>query len=743
MGVGRWLALATLVVAFACTEGPSHAGQTGGSASTGGSGSGGTGGSGGIGGSGGGTAGTDCADEPAGTPAPFGLDKRPANPTCLAPPRPQAAAAAVQLRRVFPALRFDQPLLLLQAPGDGSHWYVVEKEGRVFRFEAREDVQDAEIFVDLRGRVSAGAKEAGLLGMAFHPDWPGTPEVFFSYTSSSGGFHSVLSRFRTTSGGTSVDAGSEELVLAVDQPRDYHNGGHIVFGPDRMLYFGLGDGGLGNNSRDDRLLLARLLRLDVIGGRPYAIPADNPFVGGPLRPEVWASGFRNPWRFSFDRETGALWLGDVGQEMREEINRVERGKHYGWNVLEGTTCHKESNCDPSPYVPPVIEYDRRQGQSVTGGFVYRGSALPALQGCYLYGDFVTGRVWCLFPGDTDPELLIESGLYLATFGESADGEIYTVDHFGGGLYRLDTIDGAAGRFPGRLSETGCVDPANPRAPLPGLVPYGVNVPLWSDGTHKDRWMAIPDGTVITVAENGHWEFPIGTVLVKNFRFGCRLVETRLFVRHDDGGWAGYTYEWNEEQTDAFLLADYKEVQVGEHAWAFPSRAQCMQCHSAAAGRSLGPETGQLDREVVWPNGRRSNFIDTVVQVGLVDAMPDRSAGPYADPDGSAHVEARAKSYLHANCSSCHRPGSTGQGAADYRYSTPLAEMGICDVEPEGGDFNVRGARLLVPGSPEQSVIPLRMRALDSTRMPQVGTKIVHEAGVAAVEDWIRWLDACP
>jgi len=745
-GGGAWRAFALLLallvappaIGAGCTPSSDHG--TGDDPLPGGSG--GSGGTGGRGGSGGGTAGTDCAEEPLGTPAPFGLDARPPNPTCVAPPRP-ASAAAVELRRVFPALSFDQPLLLLQAPGDDARWYVVEKTGRVHTFAAAEDVASAEVFVDIRDRVEADYKESGLLGMAFHPDWPAVREVFLSYTTGRGGFHSVISRFQATSD-VRLDPDSEEMVLEIPQPKTHHNGGNIVFGPDRMLYVGMGDGGQGINVKRDELLLGKMLRIDPIGARPYAIPPDNPWVDGPLRGEVWATGFRNPWRFSFDRETGELWLGDVGAASWEEIDKVERGLHYGWPTREGAHCLDGSTtCDTAGLTEPILEYGHDQGLSITGGYVYRGNALPALLGAYLFGDFVTGRVWALFPDERQPELLIESGIGLASFGQANDGEIYAVDHFAGGIYQLVGVESGGPAFPGRLSETGCFDPADPRNPVEALLPYDVNVPLWSDGAHKARWIAIPDGTKIEVAPDGDWIFPVGTVLAKNFSIGCRLVETRLFVRHEDGGWAGYTYEWNEEQTDAFLLSNGRTVQVGDQEWAIPSRAACMQCHTAAAGRALGPETAQLDREIVWPTGRRSNIIDTLVHIGVLAAEPDRSAGPLPPPDGDAHVEARAKSYLHSNCSSCHRPGGTGQGTADFRYATQLGEMGICDVEPQNGDLGVEGARLLVPGSPESSILALRMRSLASTRMPPVGTHVVDEMGTSVVEEWVRWLDACP
>src|SRR5690606_1657707 len=193
-----------------------------------------------------------------------------------------------------------------------------------------------------------------------------------------------------------------------------------------------------------------------------------------------------------------------------ELDVVERGGHHGWNVMEGSICFLPG-CDPTGYVPPIAEYGRAEGQSVTGGYVYRGRALPALAGAYVFGDFVSGRIWAIYPDDDPPtpQLLVESGLNIASFGRGHDGEIYLVDHVGGGIYRLAPASGGSQRFPGRLSETGCFDPADPRHPVEGMIPYDVNVALWSDGARKARWLAIPDGTTITVEPDGDWTFPPG------------------------------------------------------------------------------------------------------------------------------------------------------------------------------------------------------------------------------------------
>jgi len=228
----------------------------------------------------------------------------------------------------------------------------------------------------------------------------------------------------------------------VDQPFLNHNGGQIAFGPDGLLYVGLGDGGSGGDplghAQDTSTLLGSILRIDVDRGTPYAVPPDNPFAAGGGRPEIFAWGLRNPWRWSFDRETGELWCGDVGQNRWEEVDRIRRGGNYGWNVREGAHCFASAECDSAGLIEPVAEYSHDEGCSITGGYVYRGATLPQISGAYVYGDFCSGRIWGLFSaggGALAPRLLAESGLQISSFAEDHDGELYVVD-YGGGIHRL-------------------------------------------------------------------------------------------------------------------------------------------------------------------------------------------------------------------------------------------------------------------------------------------------------------------
>ena len=357
---------------------------------------------------------------------------------------------------MFPALSFTTPVALLQAPGDATRWFVVEQHGgRVRVFANSAQVAAFATFADIGDRVTA-LGEMGLLGMAFHPDFPGNPRVYLSYSNLTAGNRvNRVSEFRLGLDGN-VDPASERILLSVGQPAGNHNGGNIAFGPDGHLYIGRGDGGGSNdqhgaigNGQRMTTLLGKLLRIDVSPASGYAIPPGNPFAGNPQCgaggegtqdcPEIYASGFRNPWRWSFDRVTGALWVADVGQAAREEIDRVTLGGNYGWRCIEGTLA-TGLPCGPGQnLLPPIAEYGRTEGASVTGGYVYRGSAIPGLAGRYVFADFVSGRLFNI-ASDTQPTLTVtggvETGLNISSFGEGVDGELYVVHYIPGQLYRV-------------------------------------------------------------------------------------------------------------------------------------------------------------------------------------------------------------------------------------------------------------------------------------------------------------------
>ncbi|MFO7593980.1 MAG: PQQ-dependent sugar dehydrogenase [Pseudomonadota bacterium] len=355
-------------------------------------------------------------------------------------------AAELALSPMFGDKSFNQPVYMLQPPGDARVWFVLEKGGKIFRLRA--DGSERRLVLNLAKQVESGPMEAGLLGMAFHPEFADNGQIFLSYTRKGEPLTSVLASYRSRDGGLSIEPDSEEVLLEVEQPYRNHNGGHIAFGPDGYLYFGLGDGGSAGdpkgNGQNRNTLLGAILRLDVNGDVPYAIPKDNPFAEGGGRPEIFAWGLRNPWRWSFDRQNGDLWVGDVGQNEWEEVNLVKSGDNLGWNILEGSHCYRRSDCSREGMVMPRAEYSHRQGCSVTGGYVYRGEALPALRGRYLYGDFCSGRVWALDAGNpgAHPEEILYSSRRIASFAEDRRGELYLLDFAGGRIFQLTDKDSA-------------------------------------------------------------------------------------------------------------------------------------------------------------------------------------------------------------------------------------------------------------------------------------------------------------
>ncbi len=350
----------------------------------------------------------------------------------------------IAVQRAFPALTFASPVLILQAPGIADRWYVLEKAGVVRTFTA--NATQADIFVDLRDRVDANAPEGGLLGMSFHPQFAQNHLVYVSYTGAAqtagAAMTSYIARLTANADGLSADPTSAQIVLAVDQPETNHKGGEIGFGPDGLFYIGFGDGGVNSsaNAQNTQNLLGKILRIDVDSATPYAVPSDNPFAGNSAggRPEIYAWGLRNPWRWSFDRarSTPMMWIGDVGETMWEEIDILKAGANYGWPVREGKHClDGTATCASTGMTDPIFEYahDAAGGIAIIGGTVYRGSAIPALYGAYIYGDFGNGRIWALgadASGQPQAQLLVQSGLSIASFGQDNAGELYIVDYHG-------------------------------------------------------------------------------------------------------------------------------------------------------------------------------------------------------------------------------------------------------------------------------------------------------------------------
>ncbi len=692
-----------------------------------------------------------------------GLDSRPANPDCVAPDVMAAVGTSITLERYFPNLTFNRPLVFIQAPGNTSRWYVVEQAGVVKVFANDQATGTATDFIDIRSWVNSGG-EKGLLGMAFHPDFQNNGYVYLSYTA--GNLESRISRFTSPDGGQSLDPASEVIILSVTQPYGNHNGGHIAFGPDGYLYIGLGDGGSGGdpagNGQNTKTLLGAMLRIDVnvsatdwSAGIRYSIPSSNPFASSASCaaegcPEIYAWGLRNPWRWSFDSGTGDLWLADVGQNQWEEVDLIELGGNYGWNIREGAHCYGGGACITIALNEPVAEYDHSNGDfSITGGYVYRGSASPGLLGKYLFGDFGSGRIWSL-DYYNDPAAaaveLIDTTYNISSFAQGHDGELYVLSYYSGEIFHIvESSTSGGSTMPSSIKDTGCVDKADPKKPAAGLVPYDINAPFWTDGATKARYLALPDNTTISIDANGDWEFPAGTVLMKNFRLAGKLIETRFLMRHPDGSWNGYSYEWNDAQTDASLVTAGKSKDIAGQSWLYPGSTQCMRCHTAVAKFAVGPETAQLNRDFLYPStGRTANQLYTFEQIGLFSAglsgAPDSLpalANPY---DSTADLDDRARSWLHSNCAYCHVSGGPTPAAMDLHYATPMSGMNICNTSPLHGGLGLTDPRLLAPAEPARSVISARIRLRDVNGMPPLGSSLIDSSGTAMVDSWINGLD---
>lgn len=666
---------------------------------------------------------------------------------------------------------FSRPVALTYAPDGTNRIFIVEQRGRIRVINDAHTTSST--FLDINSRVTGTANEEGLLGLAFHPQYASNGYFFVYYSVSSPRRRSIIARYQVSADPDRADTASEVRILEVDQPYSNHNGGQLAFGPDGYLYIGFGDGGSGGDpeghgqNRND--LLGTIVRIDVDSpqaGLQYGIPADNPFVGagGGVREEIWAYGLRNPWRFSFDRASGALWAGDVGQNAVEEIDLIVPGGNYGWRGMEGNRCYDPGTGCPGPgFLPPVLDYAQGGAHcSVTGGSVYRGSRLPELYGAYVYGDYCSGVIWGLWwDGNrvTRHRELVRSGLSVSAFGEDRDGELYIVD-LSGGLYQLARRSGSggSGAFPTSLSATGCYETLGSQTPVAAAIPYSVNAPLWSDGTTKRRYLVLPGSDKIAWRDPGVWSLPDGTILIKEFFIERTVgqpsslapIETRFLVRRGER-WSGYAYRWNDAGTDGTLLAGSATVTVSRTGGAsfthyIPSRTECQRCHTVAAGGALGLHAGQMNRDHDYgsavDNQLRAMANIDLFALGLPGPPP--SLVRFPDPsDQAADAAARARSYMHGNCAHCHLPNGPTNSSIDLRFHVQLGRTNVCDQRPTGSDLGVSGARIMKPGDHARSLLWLRTGRRDDTQMPPLATRVVDQLGLDVIAGWIDGVSSCP
>ena len=395
---------------------------------------------------------TSCttAPTPPSEPSPPPAPSTPAEPQEPEPspeePETPPLEFSYELVRTYPSLTFNLPVDYQVAPGGTTDVDVVEKGGRILTFPNMENVTSTEVFLDITAKVDSRSSEKGLLGLAFHPSYEENGYFYVNYTNST---NTIVARYQKTEGDAfTADPESEQVLMTFPQHYANHNGGQLAFGPDGYLYISVGDGGGSgdpqDNAQDLTKIHGKLLRIDVdtqASGKPYGIPEDNPFISGTNGelPEIYAYGLRNPWRFSFDNDRDLLWVADVGQNQIEEINLVENGGNYGWNIMEGTAEYSSTaGVDPTSLLPPVYEYQHPLGKSITGGYVYRGAISPSLREAYIYGDFVSGKVWALWMDDARNVLnkeLLSTGLSISSFGVDPEDELVILD-YQGGIYRI-------------------------------------------------------------------------------------------------------------------------------------------------------------------------------------------------------------------------------------------------------------------------------------------------------------------
>ncbi|MDM8520089.1 PQQ-dependent sugar dehydrogenase [Anaerolineales bacterium HSG6] len=382
-------------------------------------------------------------ETPASTETPLPENTATMLPTTTSTDTPQATATlsldSIQITLNPITGGFSKPVYLTHADDQSGRLFVVEQAGRIVIIE--DNIIRSTLFLDIVDIVGSSANEQGLLSMAFHPDYTNNGYLFVNYTNLEG--HTVIAQYQVSAvDPNQADKDSEQILLTIPQPYGNHNGGQILFGPDGYLYVGMGDGGAANdpqnNAQDLERLLGKILRIDIDQATPYGVPDDNPFVSQTsARPEIWSYGWRNPWRISFDRLTGDMYIADVGQNQYEEIHVEEVGTsgggNYGWRLMEGRHCFNPSSCDPDSLslILPITEYDHDQGCSITGGYVYRGQKNLSLKGIYIYGDYCTGLIWGLRQeagGVWSDVLLSSSNHTISSFGEDEDGELYLLDH---------------------------------------------------------------------------------------------------------------------------------------------------------------------------------------------------------------------------------------------------------------------------------------------------------------------------
>jgi uncharacterized repeat protein (TIGR03806 family) len=691
---------------------------------------------------------------------PFGIDRRiPWTTSRLAgspdPPLPYA------VEKTLTNITWKAPLYIAPEPGTDWLWVVLQggendRPSRILRVRNDPGTSQVETCLQITNRL--------VYSVEFHPGYRtnGHVFVFSNGPTPQGNRTNRISRFTVERQPPHrCDPLSEHVII--EWRSQGHDGGGLVFGRDGMLYISSGDGTTDsdtwNSGQDLSELLGGVLRIDVDhpeGTRPYSVPRDNPFIDQPnARPENWAYGLRNPWRICLDKKTGQIWAGNNGQDLWETAHLIRRGENYGWSVYEGNhPFYLNRKLGPTPPVAPTLEHNHSEARSLTGGVVYYGDIFDELNGVYVYGDYSTGKIWGARHDGTRVTWhreLASTELQIAGFAVDHQGHLLIVDH-GGSIYRLTRAprQKSKSKFPTRLSQTGLFLSTHDHKVQPALIPYSVNAPGWSDGAFAERFMALPQDSRIG-------NFSNGTVFVQTLALerepgnpaSRQRVETRVLLRQQ-GQWAGYSYRWNERQTDALLVAARGAEQeftvkdashpsgLRRQIWRFPSRSECMTCHSRAANFVLGVSELQLNKTHDY-GAVRDQQLRTLKHIEVFTGnLPGPEASRLVDPyDSSAPLEARARSYLHVNCSVCHVEAGGGNSKMELGFNTRPERMNLIGARPQHDSFGIENAMLVSPGDPERSILLQRISRRGRGQMPPLVTATVDAVAVALFHDWIR------
>jgi glucose/arabinose dehydrogenase/mono/diheme cytochrome c family protein len=603
-----------------------------------------------------------------------------------------------------------------------------------------------------------------------------------------------LARYTVTEGTLSVDKNSEVQLFNIRAYNGTHRGGGLHFGKDGFLYLAIGDqarrttaqnlasnfeGGVirldvdqkgGNISHPPRRKMgAEVGENDEFTGVGYYIPNDNPWQAADfsLFEEFYHNGHRNPHRMTMDRQTGEFWIGEVGAGSREEVTIVKKGQNGGWPIYEGNLFRQFTSCNshqlplgPGTYNAPVVDFLRSETNALIGGYVYRGAKFPSLYGKYLCGGYSQNRLFWIDKQDNGSYSKTHFTNFtpkrLITWGEGPDAELFMGNQSSNTtLYKLKAT-GSNPPAPVLLSQTGAFSDLVNLIPSPGMIPYELIEPFWSDGSDKARWIAIPNNGThnsaeeqIQFSENGKWVFPKVTVIIKHFELGGKRLETRFEVKGEDNQFYYLSYKWNAQGTDATLLTEALDEQIivnGQtQTYHYPSTSECLTCHGLGVGGVLGFNTRYLNKPYTYPSsGQTTNQLVALSSIGALDQHISQAATQNfitsaAHDDLTKSLELRARSYLDVNCSGCHQPAAGNRAAFDARITTPLAQQNYIN----GTVINVLGLdnpKVIVPGDINRSMLHYRLSAIHSNiAMPPISKNKLDTEGIQLITDWINSL----